>query len=121
MHSVGVISLRKLDTMVMHRIDSNAFLGVTTEAYYPGNKASWDKDTLASYGGTITWIPFDGGDGEENQEIVIVKFETGDGSSIPSQNIIEGGKLLISTKNIRISDREIEIKRGDRPRGMSEH
>ena len=41
---------------------SSIFYNVTATAYYPSNNSSWTESKRQKYGGTITWIPWDGTD-----------------------------------------------------------
>ena len=41
-------------------IESWSFSGVTATAYYSSNDPSWTEHVRQNYGGTITWVPYDG-------------------------------------------------------------
>lgn len=38
----------------------NALNGITATAYYPVDNATWTESKLQNYGGTITWVPYEG-------------------------------------------------------------
>ncbi|MBQ5711627.1 MAG: leucine-rich repeat domain-containing protein [Oscillospiraceae bacterium] len=35
------------------------FEGITVEAYYPSDNATWTADALLDYGGTVTWVAYE--------------------------------------------------------------
>ena len=39
--------------------EEDVFLGVTAEAYYPADNATWTVDVRKSYGGRIVWLPYE--------------------------------------------------------------
>lgn len=39
---------------------NKTFEGVTADAYYPENDATWTEEVRQNYGGTLTWKPYDG-------------------------------------------------------------
>lgn len=43
-------------------MDSSVFFNSSATAYYPENNASWTKDVMQDYEGTITWVPYTPGE-----------------------------------------------------------
>ena len=46
------------------QIGSSAFSGVTANAHYPENNSTWTSGKRQNYGGTITWNPYMGWEGD---------------------------------------------------------
>ena len=42
------------------KCNEDVFKGLTLTAYYPGGNETWTEDVLLDYGGTVTWVSFDG-------------------------------------------------------------
>ena len=53
-------------------IGEGAFAGDTLTAWYPADDSTWTRDKLDSYGGNITWKPWNPATGEETQRSLSV-------------------------------------------------
>ena len=72
-------------------IEDDAFLGVTTTAYYPAGDSTWTEVVRQDYGGDITWVAY--GSGETTGTTLSGSFTTGAEGNVTLELVGEGTAL----------------------------
>ena len=85
-------------------IAENAFETVKATVYYPDRNSSWTKEIRQNYGGTLTWVTFDGGVQQDGYLVFsglpqTMAVEIDGVSYIPDKN----GDVFVPTKDAKIA------------------
>lgn len=85
-------------------IAENAFEKVTATVYYPERNTSWTERMRQNYGGTLTWITFDGGVHQEGYLVFsalpkTMAVEIDGVSYVPDEN----GDVYVPTKDAKLA------------------
>lgn len=86
------------------QISENAFEKVTATVYYPKRNSSWTNDIRQNYGGTLTWVTFDGGVQQDGYLVFsglpkTIAVEIDGVSYVPDQN----GDVFVPTKDAKLA------------------